>query len=83
MYTIIGLIVLGIVYIVLNIIVFTGSASEVYIFTLLTFNGTIGLVTFVIGTSLNDEFVILGLILMLLAFAQYQAYVKSYTYYRR
>jgi len=83
MYTIIGLSILGVFYIIVNILSFTGSAGEVYIFTLSTINGTVGIVTFGTGIYLNNWFVFLGLILVLLAFKQYQAYVKSYTYYRR
>jgi len=83
MYTIIGLVTLGVFYIVLNIIVFTGSAGEVYIYTLSTINATVGIVAFGIGLYLNNWFVILGLMLILLAFVQYQAYVKYYRYYRR
>ena len=80
MYTIIGLIILGVFYVIVNILSFTGSASEGHILTLLTLNGSIGGGFFGAGILLNNWGVALGLMLIILAVKQYHAFVKYYPY---
>jgi len=80
MYTIIGLIVFVLCYIIMNVAVLKGFGGELQIVIILMLNVSSGIVLFVQGTFMNDWILLVGLALLVLAFKQYQILKKYYPY---
>jgi len=80
MYTITGLIVLGVFYIILNILTFTESASEVHLVIFILLHGFFGIGFFISGIIMDNWGVLVGLALMGVCFMQYKTLEKYYPY---
>jgi len=80
MYTIIGLIIFGVAYVIMNVATLTGFGSDEYIITFLTVNCVTGLAFLGGGIIQNSWIIFIGLMLLVLAFKQYKALIKYHPY---